>query len=325
MHLLSIFSFAASTAALALSNTAKVPVLLYHSSQVGYPCDYAHSASVALAADLETLHSQGFTVVPLYWITEWTLGIRDGSTLPAKIVGLSFDDGNDMDWIDNAIPSNACAPIKSFKTVLQEFKAAHPTLPWYSPHAAIFVIASPAARLKIDDVSYLYPSGSTGVNDHMNDTWWSAANSSGFMEIYNHSADHDHGSITSATYDASMDIYIPVRGYDGGVWVGQDDFAGIDTLDESIVEVQFAAEYIQSKIGAWPDLFAYPYGLASTYIRGTYFPSYGTYHNTLAAYCTNGGYVTRSSPQYCLPRNTYGIGAEWSTPAGFSSILSNAP
>ncbi len=103
-------------------------------------------------------------VVPLYWITEWALGLRDGSTLPDKVVGITTDDGNDLDWIDVYAPGYACGPTRtSFRSVIQSFHAAHPSYPWYSPHVTTFVIASPVAR------SWLSPGGrphhSTGTTD----------------------------------------------------------------------------------------------------------------------------------------------------------------
>ena len=66
-----ILCLVVSSAALnagALSNSAQVPVLLYHSGIVGNPCDYGSVAATALAADLETFHNRGITVV-LYWKT----------------------------------------------------------------------------------------------------------------------------------------------------------------------------------------------------------------------------------------------------------------
>ncbi len=86
------------TPALALSNTGKVPVLLYHTGATG--CTYSTNALMALAADLETMYSHGYTVVPVYWITSWVVGDMDGSELPDKVVGITFDDGNDSDWVD---------------------------------------------------------------------------------------------------------------------------------------------------------------------------------------------------------------------------------
>ncbi|MGH7962711.1 MAG: polysaccharide deacetylase family protein, partial [Candidatus Binatia bacterium] len=68
-------------------------------------------------------------------------------------------------------------------------------------------------------------------------------------------------------------------------------------------EVQQAAAYIHQQISsAWPDLFAYPWGQSSNYLRETYFPDFQDQHRTRAAFAASGGYVTRTSPQWNLPR-----------------------
>lgn len=303
------------SASFALPNNARVPVLLYHSHQISAPCDYANNASAALASDLETIRNNGFTVVPAYWIAEWVAGIRDGSTLPNKVVGITFDDGHNQDWIDNSIPNSPCSPIKSFRTVLQEFKSRHPELPYYSPHAATFVIASPAARNLI---------GGTALSDD----WWNAANASGIIEVYNHSADHDHSSITRGRYDGAVNFYIPAAGYGDYQWQGQNNFYRIDSYREASFEVANSAMYIQQKTGAWPDLFAYPFGHASEYMKSNYFPNHQSEHQTLAAFCTEresiaSTYATRASNRYCLGRFSYGY--SWTSPSGLQSILSGAP
>ena len=83
-----------------LAPDARVPVLVYHAWGIDAPCDYRHHALRAFEADLETIHGRGFTVVPVEWLAEWALRARDGSTLPGRVVGITFDDGPDLDWID---------------------------------------------------------------------------------------------------------------------------------------------------------------------------------------------------------------------------------
>lgn len=313
--------------AYALSNAAKVPVLLYHSSFLSAPCGYANNAGLALEQDLETIRSAGFTVVPVYWIAEWATGTRDGSTLPAKVVGITFDDGFDLDWFDNppAMNGHPCnGKQKSFRSVLQAFKQKYSaSLPWYSPHAASFVIASPVARQKI-------------FANNMSDYWWSAANSSGFMEIYNHSADHDHSSVKGPIHDVNIGGSLPIGGYGDGNWVGQLDFSRINTYTEAQYEIAKSASYIAGKIApAWPDLFAYPFGHASCYLVNTYFPNYWAQHQTFAAFNTeiqpnpkpgtcppDGNYVKRGQNRFNLPRITHGY--SWSTPSGLLNILNSA-
>lgn len=187
----------------------------------------------------------------------------------------------------------------------------------------MIVIASQVAR------------GDIGGNT-MNDTWWYSAQNSGIMEVYNHSVDHDHPSITSQQWDPFILSYITAgayAGYGAGVWAGAGDFENrVDTHDDADIEVRKAAASIYGVIGVWPDLFAYPYGGANTYMRNTYFPGYWSEHQTYAAFCTESAdghqnatasstsYASRSSSRWCIPRLTYG----WSwgqTGAANNSVL----
>jgi hypothetical protein len=89
-------------------------------------------------------------------------------------------------------------------------------------------------------------------------------------------------------------------------------------------EIVPSAAYIQSKTGAWPDLFAYPNGAASTGIQ-TYFANYPSEHGTMAAFTTEPNYVTRSSSRYLLPRFVYGgAWVPWVTTNDFETILNGA-
>lgn len=320
--------------ALMLSNSAKVPVLLYHSHQVNHAActDELQNSHVALKLDLERIYANGFTVVPAYWIAQWALGLRDGSTLPEKVVGITFDDGHDADWYENALPSPPHCALPGFKKILTDFKNAH-SLPWYSPHAATFVLASPVVRLALDNVSF-----PAAGNQSFNDSWWAAANASGVMEVHNHSSDHEFGVVTTQTWDPDLQMYVTAGGYGGdadglagqSVWMGTGNFSRIDTYDEANAAIAKAATYISSLVSSWPDLFAYPFGQTSSYLTDTYFPTYGASHQTLAAFCIDGGtlatsYVTRSSPRWCLPRFSYG-GTYWGAAgSGVTPILESAP
>ncbi|ABA57966.1 Polysaccharide deacetylase [Nitrosococcus oceani ATCC 19707] len=299
--------------AFALNNSAKVPILLYH-SWVRSGCTQATNQSIGLEADLELLYQQGYTVVPVYWLAKWAVGDLDGSYLPDKVVGITFDDGENGDWYDTF--SNGCY-TKSFYNVLKDFKNLHPNLPWYSPHAASFVIASPVARDII----------SPGT---MTDEWWNAAQQSGLMEIYNHSTDHDHNAIQGPILEPNTHfskgqrtgVFLAVGGYKNGNWNGAADFSRTSTYETADAEVRGAANYISSKIGVWPDLFAYPYGGYTSYLVYTYFPNFWSEHQTYAAFSTDPLYVTRSSNRFALGR--FVRGRDWSDGAGLQQILVNS-
>ena len=132
---------------------------------------------------------------------------------------------------------------QSFKTVLQQFKVARPELPWFSPHASVFVIASPTARAAVGEA---------------NETWWLAAQQSGLMEINNHSMDHDYGGLTVSVKETILlgtTIKIPVMGAPA-----VNSFDRMSTTMQAFNEVVLSSKYIKGKIGAEPDLFAYPFG-----------------------------------------------------------------
>lgn len=274
--------------AMALDVSSKVPVLTYHSSENYYDeatmgCD---TESAALERDLALIHSMGFTVIPAYWLVEWQRGWRGGNTLPDRSVVITFDDGHNADFLDNADPWHPCAPIKSMRAVLEE-AATWDWSPTYGapvPHATTFVIGSPTAREHIK-------------GDMMSDAWWSAASAHPLMEVQNHSLDHDHESIPEDTLDEKLDVLLPAGG-------GKPRMTStrISSFDQSTDYVTVSAEYIEQKTGLWPDLFAYPFGPASSFMRDVYFPEQFEQHGTVAAFCGAGGYVTKESNPYCLER-----------------------
>ncbi|QSQ21424.1 hypothetical protein JY651_40590 [Pyxidicoccus parkwayensis] len=339
----------AAGSALALPNDAAVPILLYHSSHAGYhrtdpgdsrqeQCGYSYVATTALREDLNEIYAQGFTVVPVRWIVEWALGQRDGSTLPDKVIGITIDDGYDLDWRSESpnVPRypSWCPETTSIQAELTSFKQSHPGLPSYSPHVSSFVIASPVARAAISTVNgYQYA----------NDDWWATAQASGLMGIYDHSADHDGDYINTRQYDPALGIHIPVRsnlppnhpalraGPSGCAPVaGESDssdstkhdfcYVGTDTATNTTAthQVVKSAEYIQSKTGVWPDLFAFPFGHISPQVLA-WFENNPAQHRMLAAFGGTPVPVRRGSPRYALGRYTHG--AQWHTQAEFKALL----
>lgn len=274
----------------------KIPVLAYHSHWI-LGNTYKTNDHIALHHDLRTIHAQGFLVVPLVWIVEWILGRREEAAL-RKSIAITFDDGADFDYYDLDHPQYG--PQRSFYNILRDFQkecgsAAHPFL-----HASSFVIVSPEVRQAIDERSY------AGLG-WMTDGWWKEAHDSGLMSIYNHSWDHNHPD-ASAVYEKNQ-----CKG----------SFSTIDTFAECQGEVKRAAEYIHQRIApAWPELFAYPWGQSSDYLRDIYFPQFQNEHRTLAAFRTGGDYVRKTSPRWNLPR--FVCGAEWQNTAELVRILDGA-
>lgn len=292
--------------AFAVSNDGKIPILAYHTwNKAG--CGYGDNDIKALEADLETLFARGYTIVPLASVAVWVTGELDGSALPKKPVAISFDDGPNQDWYD----SSACGYLPSVYSVLKRFKDRHPELPAYSPHATVFVIASPVAR-----------DSGLGFGDEW---WWAAQNqSNGLIDVGNHSADHDAPWLTFPAWDPYLNTHLRIGSIADGNWSRPADFARIDTWGEADVEVYRAALFISGKTGVWPTLFAYPYGQASEYLKHNYFPNNYTLHRTYAAFCSVGQAATRESDRWCIPRFGHGD-LYWKSPQDFLKNVLQEP
>lgn len=300
----------------ALSDNSRVPILLYHPRHVSGDCSYGNSDLTALEQDLETLHEEGYTVLPLYWLVEWSLGWRRGDTLPDNVVAITLDDGYDSDFLIGAPGApEECGQQKSAHSILEAFHEKYKDeLPDLSPHISTFVIASKEVRKLLEENSF-------------QDNWWATAHASKFMEVYNHGTSHDHPVIQEKLWDDEMEVWLPESGHDDGIWEGKLMPERIVSLDSNRIYIRDSAQYIADKIGAWPDLFAYPMGKVSHYTKNVYLPYYFHEHGTVAAFCTERAgrgphplnYMTRSSDRWCLPRLTHGY--SWRTPEEFLGIL----
>src|SRR5689334_18329594 len=76
----------------------RVPVLTYHSNNVGGN-DYANNDHVALAEDLGRIHAAGYRIVPLSRVVDARLGVADAASVE-NAVALCCDDGSWFDWHD---------------------------------------------------------------------------------------------------------------------------------------------------------------------------------------------------------------------------------
>lgn len=275
-------ALAGGDGAVPVLSITETPVLTYHSHRV-LGNTYDTNDHIALARDLRTIHAQGFQVVPLAWVVEWVVGQRDGSTL-AKSVAITFDDGPDFDYYDLTHPQYGVQ--RSFYNILRDFQVEFGASAQPHLHASSFVIASPAARRELD-------ARDLWGRHWLSDRWWKAAHNSGIMDIYNHSWDHNHRDVTKVCEQSQH----------------KGSFEVIDTLAECRCEVEQAANYIHQKIQpAWPGVFAYPWGQSSRYLRETCLPSLQDRHHALAAFGASGGYVTKTSPRWNLPRFVFGDG-----------------
>lgn len=262
-------------------------VLTYHSQNIG-----SHTAAdndhVALREDLEALHQAGIRIVPLSRVVDWLDG---PSADEGAMVCLSFDDGCDFDFRDLEWPGVGVQ--RSMLGILQDFRSRHGASAQPGLHATTFVIASPEARSVIDR-------GSLFGRDWIRDDWWSAAIASGLISVGNHGWDHNHPDLPEET------------GPRGG-------FKTISNRALCESQVVRAARYIEATAGEWPELFAYPFGESSEYIRDVFFPEFTSLHGCRAAFGTEPGPVTRSSNRWNLPR--YVCGRDWSSREELISLI----
>jgi peptidoglycan/xylan/chitin deacetylase (PgdA/CDA1 family) len=264
-------------------------VLTYHSGNVT-GSDYAHNDLIALAEDLEQLHSLAIPIVPLSTVVDALLG-GGHSQFPERAVAITLDDGLDFDFVDLVHPLHG--PQESAYSVLRRFAQRHAE----SVHATTFVIASPEARVQIADREML---GYRWINDH----WWAAAAASGFFDIGNHSWDHVSPSVS------------PVRLKSGKTG----SFSHVETFEDADLQVRAAHDFIVAKApGAGAGLFAYPYGTGNAYLVEEYFPRHGPRQGTVAAFAGTPEPVHRGSDRWQLPR--YVCGKHWRSAGDLAGML----
>ena len=271
----------------------RIPVLTWHGYNV-FGNTYESNDLLAFADDLRTIDDAGFAVVPLVEIARWVRGEQADFTLHGRpVVALSCDDGTDYDWQDMTHPEFGAQ--KSFAHSMRDFRAlnvgAQPALTLTS-----FVIASPTARAQID-------SGAMSGQGALNDRWWHAANHSGLVTIESHGWDHNHPTVS------------PVVQRDQCTG----DFFAIDTFAECDVHVRAASQFIESKSGRKPALFAYPWTQASEYMRREYMPQFAEKNGVIAAFGGQSDYLTKHSDRWYLPRFVFG--PDWKSADGLRAIL----
>ena len=267
----------------------KAAILTYHSQNIA-GSETSNNDHVALAADLDALHAAGYCFVSLQTLVN---GLFDGAALPTgkPLICLTFDDGCDFDVRTLDFPGHGLQT--GFLQIMEAFVSRQADNAQPGLHATSFVIASPEARQLIDKKS-LFGRG------HMSDNWWSAANTHTLMTIGNHGWDHNHPDLADAQYER------------GG-------FDMIDRPEHCHQQVVHAGEFIEQFTGHYPNLFAYPFGESSEYIRNEYFPARQDEHRSLAAVGTTPGLVSATSNRWNLPR--FVCGRDWTVPAELLDAL----
>lgn len=269
-----------------MSATA-VPVLTYHGYNVAGN-EYHANDHVALAADLDWLAGQGWTVIPL---AAAIAGLFDEArqVLPDRCVAITFDDGTDLDWLD--VEFADLGRQRSLAGILDDARRRHPQ--WPAPSATAFVIASPDARRAL-------AAGALQPGHAMNDAWWAEAERSGLLSIGNHSWDHRHPLVVAES-------------------AGGGSFFSVEDEPEAVRQIVDAGQFIADRTGQWPPLFAYPWGQASAYLRYEFFPAQAARHRCRAAFGTEPGPVHAGCDRWYLPR--YVCGDHWRAPEELAALL----
>lgn len=288
--------------AAALTDSSRVPVLLYHSRTVGPTCSAADTDVLAFERDAQALRAAGYTLRPLIEVAYWQAGIWPGDRLPAKVAAISFDDGFDRDWLSGvpsrvAHPTYRCHGLPSVREIAERHQIP----------VTYFVIGSRETRKLVQP-------------DYFGDNWWLSAEQHYLFDIGNHSLDHDHIAVTQKTLEQSVSAYVPASGYADGRWAGTFDPGRWTNYESASTAIAKSASYIRRTTGEWPQLLAYPMGYASGYVLNYYMPLYSAEHHTVAAFCAGGSaLVTKASDRWCLPRITFGL--NWQTAEQLRAIV----
>lgn len=268
----------------------RIPVLTWHGYNL-YGNTYETNDLIAFGEDLQTISASGFVIVPLVEVVRWVRGERADFEFP--VVALSCDDGTDFDAIDLSHPDHG--PQESFASRLARFRATSIGLNALASITS-FVIASPTARQQIAN-------GAMGGQPALNDDWWRWANERGLVSIQSHGWDHNHPSVSPVVQRKQM----------------TGDFFAIDTFAECDAHVRASANFLQSKIGCRPQLFAYPWTQASNYMRFEYMPRHAERNGTIAAFGGASDYIARDADRWYLPRFVFG--PDWKSREGLERIL----
>lgn len=273
----------------------RIPVLTYHALHApGW--EYHSNDHIALERDLAVIRESGRRVVPLSRLVSHLFEQPDPDLNDRALVALSFDDGSDHDYRDYSHPD--WGHLKSFRTLL----TAAGDLGWDGgiPQGTSFVIVSPDARRQLDERLI------AGRGQWQED-WWLPAAREGVLEIGNHSWDHAHPALDQVAHSDQTR-----RSSMAGSFMAIDDQTAADT------QVLQAEQYLENTLGHHrTGLFAYPFGEASDYLAGTWFPAHADRFQ--AAFVTGGDYVTARSDRWRLPR--FVCGEHWRTPQELAAIL----
>ncbi len=273
-----------------MSNSKVAYVLAYHSQNVTGDT-YETSDRLSFAADLGLVRELGFTVVSAMHLVNC---IRAGAfaSLPSRCVVLTMDDGPLVDFCETSIAPHAGQDSMLTSLRRQHRKFLGISIGKPSVAATAFVIASPAARKQL--------SAPTNM-PWFTDSWWLAAQRSGYLDIGTHSWNHVHPDVDEMASQPHL-------------MAAFDKIDTIEDADRQIVHASRAVRAITRHQAA--SLFAYPYGRTNDFLVREYLPRQDV---VIGAFTTAPGVVTEGTGVWEIPR--FVCGDSWKSKAGFRSLL----
>ncbi|HQR12745.1 MAG TPA: polysaccharide deacetylase family protein, partial [Casimicrobiaceae bacterium] len=271
--------------------------------------DYASNDHVALQVDLPLLREAGYDVVSLAELVYRFRAQQSGRAPPtdARCVAITFDDGPEYDAVDHMHPTLGMQ--RSFLGILQDFAQSPAGKSQRGLCATSFVIASPAARKVMEDVTS--PDSASGPYylhaGAMNDAWWSPAIDSGLLSIANHSWDHLHPALARTAHSRQAKA----------------DFTQVDNAVDADAQIRDAARYIDEKTGGRASpFFAYPFGQYNRFLVEDYLPNDLSAAGIEAAVTVDGRPLHITDSIWTLPR--FSCGYNWTSPAELRALLNAA-
>lgn len=276
-----------------MTNPKVAYVLAYHSQNVTGG-SYETSDRQAFAADLALLRELKVTVVSAMHLVKC---LRAGAfrSLPERCVVLTMDDAPLSDFCETSNPPHA-----GQDSMLTSLRKQHRRIfgfPVGRPDfvATAFAIASPEARRQL--------SAATGMA-WFTDSWWRAAQQSGYLDIGNHSWNHVHPELEEMASQPHLKAA----------------FHRVDSTAEADHQIVEASRSIRSITGNdAAGLFAYPYGRTNDFLVREYLPRQQT---VIGAFTTEPRPVTESTGIWEIPR--FVCGDSWKTREQLRSLLLGA-
>lgn len=276
---------------MSMSNRSRVAhVLTYHSQNVTGN-SYETSDRVAFGADLDLFKQLGIEVVSALRLAN---ALRNGrfDSLPEKCVILTMDDGPLVDFTESDIPPHAGQ--ESMLSALRRQRRTFMGFPVGKPPtvATTFVIASPSARAQLSAPVKM---------PWFNDSWWYAAQQSGYLDVGTHSWNHVHPDVDEMADSPHLKAA----------------FNKIDTVEEADRQIKLASRSVRA-ITKHPaaGLFAYPYGQTNEFLVREYLPCQDT---VIAAFTTEPQPVHEGTGIWEIPR--YICGDHWKSQDQLKALL----